>query len=95
MSNKHCKVVIFDMDETLGYFTQLDIFINSLKSYYKKNIEDRLKELREKQKRRELSIRNISLLRLLDIYIKKHGLIVNIYKKSEKNNYMNVKISQI
>ena len=64
-------------------------------AHYKKNIEDRLKELREKKKKHELSIRNISLLRLLDIYIKKHGLIVNIYKKSEKNNYMNIKISQI
>jgi hypothetical protein len=28
------KIVVFDLDETLGYFTQLNIFWNSLKKYY-------------------------------------------------------------
>ena len=40
MSNKHCKVVIFDLDETLGYFTQLDIFVRCLEKYYNKNISN-------------------------------------------------------
>lgn len=28
------KIVVFDLDETLGYFTQLNIFWDSLKKYY-------------------------------------------------------------
>lgn len=28
------KIVVFDLDETLGYFTQLNIFWNALKKYY-------------------------------------------------------------
>ena len=38
--NCSSKIVVFDMDETLGYFVELGIFWDSLKSYIKmKNIE--------------------------------------------------------
>jgi hypothetical protein len=33
------KIVVFDLDETLGYFTQIGIFWDALKSFYK-NIND-------------------------------------------------------
>ena len=32
------KYVVFDLDETLGYFTELGIFWDSLKSVLKKNL---------------------------------------------------------
>ena len=34
------KYVVFDLDETLGYFTELGIFWDSLKSVLKKNCVD-------------------------------------------------------
>tara|TARA_Y100000389_G_scaffold173669_1_gene183013 strand:- start:691 stop:1470 length:780 start_codon:yes stop_codon:yes gene_type:complete len=71
MSNKHCKVVIFDMDETLGYFTQLDIFINSLKSYYKKNIEDK---------------HFFEIIDLFDNYLRPNILYILKYLKNKKDN---------
>ena len=71
MSNKHCKVVIFDMDETLGYFTQLDIFVNSLKSYYKKNIEDE---------------HFFEIMDLFDNYLRPNILHILKYLKNKKDN---------
>ena len=38
------KIVVFDLDETLGYFTQYGIFWDSLANYLKiKNNRDNLK----------------------------------------------------
>ena len=71
MTNKHCKVVIFDMDETLGYFTQLDIFVNSLKSYYKKNIEDE---------------HFFEIIDLFDNYLRPNILHILKYLKNKKDN---------
>lgn len=31
------KVVVFDLDETLGYFTEFGIFCDCLNSYFKNN----------------------------------------------------------
>lgn len=61
-------------------------------THYKKNVEDRLKELHAKQDRRQLSITETALLGMLNIYIKKHNLQINIYKKCENDNCMNVNL---
>jgi hypothetical protein len=41
MSFNKSKIVVFDMDETLGYFLELGIFWDSLHNYYKNNRLDR------------------------------------------------------
>ena len=33
------RVIIFDLDETLGYFVELGIFTDCLEEYYNKKIE--------------------------------------------------------
>jgi len=38
--SKHDKIVVFDVDETLGYFVQLGIFWDALNVYYKNQGED-------------------------------------------------------
>ena len=38
MIEKKCKVVVFDMDETLGHFYEFSIIIDILEKYYKKKI---------------------------------------------------------
>ena len=35
------RVIIFDLDETLGYFVELGIFIDCLEEYYNKKIENK------------------------------------------------------
>lgn len=37
MNLKPYKIVVFDLDETLGYFKQIGVFWNILQKYYKKN----------------------------------------------------------
>ena len=36
--NKPYKVVVFDLDETLGYFTEISIFWDALESFYGKKL---------------------------------------------------------
>ena len=43
----HPKIVVFDLDETLGYFSEFGMFWDALKSYIKK-IDKALAE-REKE----------------------------------------------
>lgn len=38
MGNKDLKIIVFDLDETLGYFTELSIFISSLELEFNKKI---------------------------------------------------------
>ena len=38
--SKPDKIVVFDVDETLGYFTQLGIFWDALNIYYKNQGDD-------------------------------------------------------
>ena len=38
MRNKHMKVVVFDLDETLGHFVQLGIFSDILEKLYKRKL---------------------------------------------------------
>jgi hypothetical protein len=38
MSNKPYKVVVFDLDETLGYFTEISIFWDALEHFYGHNL---------------------------------------------------------
>ena len=33
-----CKIIVFDMDETLGQFVELGIFIDSLELYFGKEL---------------------------------------------------------
>jgi len=40
--NKFEKIVVFDLDETLGFYTQFGIFIDCLKKYFKLNINQHL-----------------------------------------------------
>lgn len=40
MSLKKCKVIIFDLDETLGYFTQLDVFVKCLEKYLNRELSN-------------------------------------------------------
>ena len=35
------RVIIFDLDETLGYFVELGIFIDCLEEFYNKKIENK------------------------------------------------------
>jgi len=35
--NKQLKIVVFDLDETLGYFTEFGIFCDCLNKYFKNN----------------------------------------------------------
>ena len=37
MIKKHYKIVVFDLDETLGYFTEFGIFCDCLNDYFKNN----------------------------------------------------------
>tara|TARA_B100001094_G_C18182248_1_gene801637 strand:- start:2322 stop:3188 length:867 start_codon:yes stop_codon:yes gene_type:complete len=38
MKPNNNKVVVFDLDETLGYFTELGVFYDGLQDYYDKNL---------------------------------------------------------
>ena len=35
-NNNNDKVIVFDMDETLGHFVELSIFLHALEDFYKK-----------------------------------------------------------
>ena len=71
MSNKHCKVVIFDLDETLGYFTQLDIFVKCLEKYYKTDISNN---------------HFFDIIDLFDKYLRPNILYILKYLKDKKDN---------
>lgn len=62
--SKPDKIVVFDVDETLGYFTQLGIFWDALNAYYKNQGDDDsiLKSQQAQQAQQEL------FNTLIDIY---------------------------
>lgn len=38
--NNNDKVIVFDMDETLGHFVELSIFLHALEDFYKKKVDN-------------------------------------------------------
>lgn len=81
------KIVVFDVDETLGYFTQMGIFWDALNVYYKNQEHD---ENIVKSQQTQQDLFNT----LIDIYpefLRVNILaIVNYLKRKKENKNANI-----
>ena len=69
------KIVVFDLDETLGYFTQFGIFWDSLKNYI------------ENKNKKNLTQNDFNdILDLYPEYLRPNIINILIYLKKKKTN---------